>query len=149
MRREDRFVMSRKPYAVDLSSLLTTRKEGRAGPFWYCSVRAVWFRRRRTGRTGPLVTVACVGSLATHQRPEPADGEAFLCAYTDGRYGGDCAARWDGTGYWGAEDPIVVAKHLELLRPMLDAYADNPHDPVAPAGFDGWWTFHSATGGTA
>lgn len=143
MRREDRFVMSHKPYAVALSSLRTQRNEGQAGPYWYCTVTAVWFRRRRTGRSGPLVTVACIGSLWNHQRPEPADAEAFLHAHTDGRYGGNCKGRWDGAGYWGAEEPEVAAQHLEVLRPMLASYEQDPSNPraVAERGYDGWWTF--------
>lgn len=141
MRCETRFVMSHKPYAVDLSSLRTARDEGHAGPFWYCTVRAVWFRRRRTGRTGPLVTVACIGTLWNHQRPEPVNAEAFVLAHTDGRYGGDCAGRWDGAGYWGSEDPDVMAKHLAILRPMLDGYEQSPQSPAIPDGYDGWWTF--------
>lgn len=141
MRRESRFVMSHKPYAVDLSSLRTTRHEGNVGPFWYCTVRAVWFRRRRSGRTGPLVTVACLGSLWDHQRPEPADAEEFLLAHTDGRYGGSCDGRWDGSGYWGSEAPDVMATHLKALRPMLDGYTRDPENPPIPDGYDGWWTF--------
>lgn len=144
MRRETRFVMSHKPYAVDLSSLLTTRQEGQAGPFWFCTVNAVWFRRKRRGGFGPngaVVTVACIGTLWNHQRPEPADAEAFVRAHTDGRYGGDCQGRWDGSGYWGAEDLTVQAEHLAVLKPMLTAYDDDPKNPAVPDGYDGWWTF--------
>ena len=141
--------MSHKPYAVDLSSLRTARNEGQAGPYWYCTVNAVWFRRRRTGRTGPLVTVACIGTLWNHQRPEPANAEAFVLAHTDGRYGGDCQGRWDGSGYWGAENPDVMAQHLAILRPMLDGYAQDSKTPPIPEGYDGWFTFHATTGGSA
>lgn len=127
MRREDRFVMSHKPFAVDLSSLREERG------FFY--VDAVWFRRRRN------ITVACVGNLHTIQRPAPSTAREFLERYDDGRYGGHCEGRWDGHGYWGTENPAVAARHQELLRPMLDGYSGNPKNPVPPTGFDGWWTF--------
>jgi hypothetical protein len=76
------------------------------------------------------------------------DPRSVLSADLDGRYGGDCHGRWDGTRYWGAQEPDVIAEHLTVLRPMLDGYAENPKDPPLPAGFDGWWTFHGTTGGT-
>jgi hypothetical protein len=129
--------MSHKPYAVDLSRL----REGSHGFFY---VDAVWFRRRRRGGFGPggtVVTVACVGNLHAIQRPAPATAREFIERYTDGRRGGDCEGRWDGTGYWGAEEPDVQAKHLDLLRPMLDGYTADPKNPALPAPFEGWWTF--------
>lgn len=122
MIREAEFVLSHRPYAVDLAGLKTTG-HGRA------TLDAVWFRRRRG------VTVACVGRLWDHQRPDPVDAAEFLTRHDDGRYGGDCLGRWDGARYWGAQEPDVAARHLELLRPMLAAY------PAAPAGYDGWWRF--------
>lgn len=128
--------MSHKPFAVDLSSL--REQNG----FFY--VDAVWFRRRRRGGYGPngaVVTVACVGCLWGLQDRPPADGREFLERHTDGRYGGHCEGRWDGTGYWGAEEPDVRDEHLALLRPMLDGYAHDPHNPVIPAGYDGWYVF--------
>lgn len=140
MRREDRFVMSHRPYAVDLSSLREERG------FFY--VDAVWFRRRPRGRNRDMITVACIGNFHTIQRPAPTSALEFLERYEDGRWGGHCEGRWDGHGYWGAENPDVAARHQDLLRPMLDDYAHDPRNPVIPAGFDGWWTFHSTTGGT-
>lgn len=80
MIREDRFLISKRPYAVDLSTL----RPGRDG-WWHIS--AAWFRRRGG------VTYACVGDLYTIQRPAPASPVEFLARYTDGRYGGDCAGR--------------------------------------------------------
>ncbi|MGI5414276.1 hypothetical protein [Actinomadura luteofluorescens] len=149
MRREDRFVMSHKPYAVDLSTLSGDRRTGYQGREYYSGViRAVWFRRRRRSGNGPILTVACIGTLWDSQDTVPADGRAFLEAHTDGRYGGHTLGRWDGSGYWGSENPDVMAQHLEVLRPMLDGYANNPRNPAIPAGFDGWWTFHGTTGGT-
>lgn len=123
MIREDKFAISRRPYAVDLASL-TTRTDGQ------CSIiRAAWFRRRKG------VTVACVGLLWDFQTPAPADAAEFLRRHDDGRYGGDCDGRWDGENYWGAQRPDEIAAHLDLLRPMLEHYPD------VPPGFNGWWRF--------
>lgn len=128
MIREDRFLISRRPYAVDLSSLRTEPSPG-ATSRWWCHIDAVWFRRRQG------VTVACIGTLRDLQDTAPGDAAEFLARHTDGRYGGDCEGRWDGIGYWGAQEPDVIAAHLELLRPMLDNF------PAIPAGYDGWWRF--------
>lgn len=145
MRREDRFVMSHKPYAAELSSLSGAMRTGYQGREYYSGViRAVWFRRRRRGGYGPggaVVTVACIGTLWCSQDDRPADGREFLERHTDGRYGGNCIGRWDGIGYWGAENPDVMAEHLKVLRPMLASYEQDPKNPQAPAGYDGWWTF--------
>lgn len=122
MIREDRFLISRRLYAVDLDSLNVTDS-------LRVTVRAVWFRRRSG------VTVACVGELWDHQRTTPTTALEFLAAHDDGRYGGDCHGRWDGERYWGAQVPATIAEHLELLRPMLANY------PAIPPGHDGWWRF--------
>lgn len=135
MRKENQFTASHRPYAVDVSSLdheIHQRRDGSS--FWYVTAKAAWFRRRR----GQLV--ACVGYLWDYQNELPQTVERFLQANQDGRYGGTCTGRWDGAGYWGAEQPETVAEHLLLLRPMLDNY------PKLPAGYDGWWTFHTAPG---
>lgn len=145
MIRDEKFVISRNQYAVDLSSLRVTSRTGYRGRIYYpASVRAVWFRRRRRGGYGPsgsVVTVACIGDLSTSQDIRPETAVEFLARYRDGRYGGNCHGRWDGSGYWGSEDPEEMAEHLALLRPMLAAYEKNPKAPKLPAGFDGWWRF--------
>jgi hypothetical protein len=128
--RETKFLISRKPFAVDLDSFRIKFYE--AGKSGLASVDAVWFRRRRG------VTVACIGSLHTWEREEPASATAFLEAYTDGRYGGDCVGRWDGSSYWGNVPLAVQEQHLAVLRPMLANF------PAVPAGYDGWWTFQPA-----
>ena len=134
MIREDRFVLSHRPYAVDLSSLsVTTHEAEREG--WNTThhgrLSAVWYRRRKG------VTVACIGTLWDIQLTVPADGLAFLAAHDDGRYGGDCEGRWDGVSYWGNVPLSTQEQHLAVLRPMLDAY------PSIPAGYSGWWTFRT------
>ncbi|MEW2415272.1 hypothetical protein AB0953_16375 [Streptomyces sp. NPDC046866] len=132
MIREDRFLISRKPYAVDLGSLHGSRMEtpqGRNDYYFDGRIGAVWFRRRNG------MTVACIGELWDLQYPEPASARAFLEQHEDGRYGGDCQGRWDGVGYWGAERPEIVAQHLAVLQPMLANY------PALPPGYDGWWRF--------
>lgn len=127
MIREDRFLISRNPYAIDLNSLRVT-EPGSHGSVW-AEVDAVWFRRRRG------VTVACTGTLRDLQDTTPTSSHAFLAAHDDGRYGGRCHARWDGSRYWGAQEPFRMALDLELLEPMLAAY------PAIPDGYDGWWRF--------
>lgn len=132
MIREARFLISRRPYAVDLSSLrgtVTPSPRGRRPSYYEGRVDAVWFRRRQG------VTVACIGTLWDLQDDEPADAVEFLARHDDGRYGGDCAGRWDGTSYWGNVPLTVQEQHLEILRPMLANY------PAIPGGFDGWWRF--------
>lgn len=130
MIREDRFLISQRPYAVDLSSLRTSTNDYPSGRKSYSGrIDAVWFRRRRG------VTVACVGTLWDIQDEVPANALQFLERHDDGRYGGDCDGRWDGETYWGAGAPDVIERHLVLLRPMLANY------PAIPAGYDGWWRF--------
>lgn len=134
MIREDRFLISRKSFAVDLSTLTGSQHERGDRIAFSGSVDALWFRRQCG------VTRACIGSLKlwSHYLPERLDlldDHAVLSADLDGRYGGDCHGRWDGTGYWGAEDLDVQAQHLAVLRPMLANY------PAMPAGYDGWWRF--------
>ncbi|WP_431781753.1 hypothetical protein [Streptomyces chumphonensis] len=136
MIREDRFVISRRPYAVDLDSLHLTQDGERydGAPIYTVTLAAVWFRRRNK------LTVACVGHLRDIQSGDaPADAAEFLARHDDGRYGGDCHGRWDGTGYWGAQEPEVIEQHLALLRPMLANF------PAIPPGYDGWWRFAPAT----
>ncbi|MEU9865512.1 hypothetical protein AB0D99_32050 [Streptomyces sp. NPDC047971] len=131
MHRTDRFLISQKPYAIDLNSLRTTRRDGANGHhFWDGRIDGAWFRRRQG------VTVACVGTLWDFQEQQPTSGREFVERHTDGRYGGDCDGRWDGERYWGAQHPTTIEEHLALLRPMLAAY------PALPDGYDGWWTFH-------
>ena len=121
MIREDRFVQSHRPYAVDLGSLAV--RDGN-----YCTLNAAWFRRRKG------VTVACLGCLWDVQRSTPESAADFLAMHDDGRYGGDCRSRWDGQRFWSAvQDPNVQAADLALLKPMLAAY------PQIPDGFSGRW----------
>lgn len=131
MRRETRFLISRKPYAVDLDSLqVRPYKVWNTDTERYSNtIAAVWFRRRSG------LTYACVGTLTNATDTPPEDARDFLERHTDGRGGGDCHGRWDGARYWGAQEPATAEKHLALLRPMLDNY------PAIPDGFDGWWTF--------
>lgn len=134
MIREDRFVMSHRPYAVDLASLRVVEHPAdpaRSGTVttYHHTVRAVWFRRRNR------VTVACIGTLWDITREPVSDAVAFLDAFDDGRYGGTCAGRWDGANYWGAQDLDEMAAHLNVLRPMMDGF------PAVPSGFDGWYCF--------
>lgn len=133
MIRADKFLISKRLYAVDLSSLRVAvdapLTPGDQRSHWV-DVDAVWFRRRRG------VTVACVGFLRDYQGgTAPADAEAAVAHMDDGRYGGRCEGRWDGTRYWGAQHPDEIVRHLELLRPMLANY------PAIPAPYSGWFQY--------
>lgn len=132
MRREDRFVFSHRPYAVDLDSL-RPKYEDREGSF---VLDAVWFRRKYG------VTAACTGVLWDFQRPEPTGAVEFLARHEDGRYGGDCRSRWDGESFWSAsQDPDVHMVDLALLRRLLTAYEADPKNPALDTRHDGWWVF--------
>jgi hypothetical protein len=132
--REDRFIQSHQPYAVDLASFVP-----RGPDYGHAKINAVWFRRRRSGYTGPMLTVACAGYLSECLiEPAPADAADFLARFTDGRYGGHCLARWDGHNLWAPEmGEDERAQYKRLLVPMLEAY------PACPDGWDSWWTFRA------
>lgn len=134
MIREEKHLISHAPYAVDLSILGAQVYHGQVQNHYLYVIRAAWFRRRN-GRT-----VACLGNLRTNQDDQATNVVQVLERYTDGRYGGDCNARWDGSTLWAPNStwPEMTA-YEEFLRPMLDNY------PAVPPGFDGWWTFK--TGG--
>lgn len=139
MIREDKFLISRKQFAIDLSTV-TGDQHPRGDRFAFSGrADAVWYRRQSG------TTRACIGSLMlfSHYLPhllDLDDPQAILSADLDGRYGGDCQGRWDGGRYWGAQEPAVMEQHLAILRPMLDDY------PVIPDGFDGWYTFQPPKG---
>lgn len=138
MIREERLYISKKPYAVDPTSLrVTTNEPDRPEHHRTHRVHidAVWFRRRRG------VTVATIGTLWDFQRdPAPADVHEALRRHDDGRYGGSWIARWDGESYVSeVPQPLdVMTAHLELLRPMLENYPD------VPPGHDGWYRFETS-----
>ena len=130
MRREDKFVLSHRPYAVDMSSLHVEVGTGWKGEYGTGTIGAVWFRRKYG------ITAACIGELRNTQWDVPQNAEQFLAQYSDGRYGGDCRARWDGENFWAAgQDPEENVRFLALLRPMLENY------PAAPPGYEGWYVF--------
>lgn len=134
MIRETKFLISRKPFAIDLPTVTLEASEHH-GAYWLSgSCLAAWYRRKNG------VTYACLGSLKLwahwlREEPDLSSPEAMLGNDLDSRYGGDPDGRWDGTGYWGSELPDVQAQHLAVLRPMLANY------PTPPDGYDGWWTF--------
>lgn len=129
MIRETRFVLSHRPYAVDLGSL-RVREIGEG--YTTATVDAVWFRRRRGE------TVSVFGHLWDHQSPPAVSAHEFLDRLDDGRYGGRALARWDGETLWAPETPFDVARQRQImLQAALDEF------PQVPAGFDGWWTFRA------
>lgn len=131
MHREDKFVLSHRPYAVDLSSFrIDEIRTGWKGEYACATVNAAWFRRKNGANQ------AVVGELSDSQWTIPKDAVQFLEQYEDGRYGGRPFARWDGASFWCAgQDPEENARYLALLRPMLEGY------PALPGGYSGWWRF--------
>jgi hypothetical protein len=132
--REDRFLISRKSFAIDLATVTGEQHERGDLITFSGKADALWFRRQHG------ITRACIGSLMLwdHYLPEPLDLDdptAVLTADLDGRYGGTCHGRWDGERYWGAQEPDVIEEHLAILRLMLAKY------PALPPGHDGWWHF--------
>lgn len=137
MIREEKFIQGHAPYAVSLDSFWVHEPDRDHGYAW-AGVTAVWFRRRRAGYTGPLRTVACAGELREILSPPPADVKDFLARYTDGRYGGRAAARWDGRSLWAPEmGEEERAAYKALLVPMLASF------PAAPPLFESWYTFRA------
>lgn len=136
MHREDRFVVSHRPYAVDMSSLRIETSTGWNGVYASGKVDAVWFRRKAG------VTQAVVGELWDGQWGIPQDAAQFLTRHDDGRYGGRPFARWDGASFWCAgQDPEENSQYLELLRTVLDAYHANPKAPDLGDRWNYWWRF--------
>lgn len=136
MHREDRFLISRKPYAIELTTVTGKQHERGDRIAFSGTANALWFRRKAG------VTYACTGSLMlfSHYLPDRLpldDPHAILAADLDGRYGGNAHGRWDGTRYWGAQEPLQMALDLTVLEPMLANY------PAIPDGHDGWWTFQT------
>lgn len=123
-----KFRFSYRPYAIDLSSFEVAWEGERSSRVTF---DAVWFRGPKTAPK------ACIGQLREYvSLAADHDPERVLLNMNDGRYGGECLGRWNGTGYWGADGDLdVQARHLEILRPMLENF------PAIPRGFDGWWTF--------
>ncbi|WP_026931201.1 hypothetical protein [Glycomyces tenuis] len=130
MIRSEKFLISQRPYAINLDSFTVEERDMNDRMYWVVDVESVWFRRRRGA------TVAAIGHIQSYNFDHrPADVHSFLTGLDDSRDSGRCEGRWDGTRYWGAQEPNVIEKHLALLRPMLDNY------PAIPDGFDGWWRF--------
>lgn len=131
----EKFVMAHKPYAIDLDSVRIESHKERDGKFFVSgSCDAVWFRKKNG------VVRVCWGPLKlwAHYMDEAADissPQEFLGTDFDGRYGGECNARWDGTRYWGSQNPDVIRFDLDGLKPMLEGF------PQVPEGLSGWWSF--------
>lgn len=131
MRKSDAFRISRKLYAVNLTSLTTQQYTGPSGhPYYAGRIGAVWFRRKNGRLT------AYIGALWDYQDGlATTDPIEFLTRHDDGRHGGDCDGRWDGTSYWGPGTLADQHRHLAVLQPMLENF------PAIPPGYDGWWSF--------
>lgn len=131
MIRDDRFVLSRKQHALKLDSYRERYRwprEHDGGETVVMRVDAVWYRRKRG------VTYACIGFLSDLTDPPPATVEEFLAGYTEDLAGPVCEGRWDGTRYWGAQEPELIEAHLAILRPMMDDFPLDREGNARPPG---------------
>lgn len=138
MQRSDRFLISKQPYAVNLTTYNTREEYARYAsskkvadkPTYWMTVEAVWFRRK----SGALS--AHYGRLWDVSSTKPESVTSWLEGLTDGRYGGSCVARWNGQDMWAPEvDWDRQVQLQKVLAQMLDGY------PAVPEGYEGWWTF--------
>jgi hypothetical protein len=144
--REERFVLSKRQYAIDLGSLDVEEREGVRGSYWRFSFRAAWFRKQAG------VLHACMGTLrgtqfnsADQYKDDPA--VAMLLGYRDGRYGGECHARLSAEWLFWSEPQrfqAMMGQH-EFLRRMLQGYPKSPSDWVGDdlEPYDAWWRFET------
>jgi hypothetical protein len=141
MQKLEKFQISKAPYAVQLASFSVdeqystyTNPDGssRRGdtPHYRIEIPAIWFRRKDG------VLSAQIGTLWDYLRERPADATSWLESAWDGRYGGNCSARWDGECLWA---PDTTWERMVEDQAFLDAMLKG--FPEAPAGYDGWWTF--------
>jgi hypothetical protein len=127
--RTDKFLISKRLYAVDPDTLTIEARHYDHGTTYDGRIRAVWFRRKNG------VTAACIGSLWDYQHTFAQTVDQWLTQHEDGRYGGDCHGRWDGESYWGNVTRAEYEQHMKVLEPMLANY------PNIPPDYDGWWKF--------
>lgn len=137
MKREEKFLISHAPYAVQLDSFTVEEKwatfsGGRVAetPYYTITIPAIWFRRKDG------ILSAHIGTLWGSERERPASAEAWLTDSWDGRYGGNCQARWDGISLWA---PDVTWNGMVNYQGVLAWVLEN--FPQVPDGFDGWWTY--------
>lgn len=150
MIRMERYVHSKRPYAVDLGSFTVEHRprekwlDQRGGEhwsreYWRCRIEAVWFR----GKVG--APEACIGEFRWSVGEDPlgaANRERSAAraveAYQDGTYGGDCLAKLRSDDTMWFADRTATADMLSFedrLTPILAGF------PEVPAGWSGWWRF--------
>ena len=136
MIRSEKFLISQKPYAIQLDSVQgRTSKQGTSGRYSFRgSCWALWYRRKNG------VTRACSGRLRLRGQwmvtpVDTSSPQSILSSDLDGRYGGDCYGRWDGESFWGDVTLVRQGELMAVLRPMLDSC------PEVPPRYDGWWRF--------
>jgi hypothetical protein len=146
--RTDRFVLSRKPYAVALG------EDGFAHPTPYgrfttprgtthtfAQVDVLYVRRTR-GVLG--VHLGTLSALFDVVGDRPITWERFVSDYDDARFGASPVARWTGVSLWTPE-PVSEERREHLLSVLRPAYAlmapqvEDKKPVQAPSGWDGWW----------
>jgi hypothetical protein len=128
VKREDKFVLSHKQFAIDPESFRTDEHHGSQ----YAYVNAIWFKRKNgllTAHRGRLWDYFGGRSGLVADLPD------FLARIGTQRYGGNFEARYDGVNYRGTENVKDMLQDIELLGAALDAH------PNVPGGYDGWWVF--------
>lgn len=134
MNREDSYVASHRPYAVDLSTWrrgeMKTRPNGRQSAHQH--ITAIWFRRKKG------VDTAHLGDLWDFS---DADNAAdMLRLHDDGRYGANWVAAWDGERCW-TQNPAPktdLDRYAAVLGAALIGFLK---DKAVPDSYSGWWTF--------
>lgn len=140
MTREDGFVLSHDPFAIDMGRF--EREVREAGPVLAtATVQAAWFRKRKG------VLQACAGTMhgwfgRDHSGTVPRSAADFA-RVADRRStwaSATCMARWDGRSFWAAPPmhPVAQCEYLELLKLMLAGF------PEPPDGYEGWFRFTDA-----
>jgi hypothetical protein len=135
--REEKFLISHAPYAVkpetiNLTPYSHTPNNGsETVTTWSGTIEAMWFRRK-SGRLS-----AHYGCLHGHFGEDQPDGFLdFMAKCDDGRYGGNCWARWDGDYFWAPDTTWEIQKKYQAeLDAALKRYGE------IPDGCNGWWTY--------
>lgn len=141
LERLDKFVISKKPYAIDRDSFEVNlaSTSGASDPqlvMWKYKIQAIWFRKRSNGRLAAFS--GTLSSLSTNRNGGTEWSlEDFIAKFDEARYGGDPWGCWDGKGAWWSK---TAADDYELQQELLSEYKSMLENyPNIPDGYDGWY----------